>query len=429
MSVRHYWRTVAVCIAALVAVPVAVGSVRVQPYVSSDPASGSRVTEDIAGLVDLFDETVDHTVELRYDERDYQRMLDAYFADGTKSYIEADLVLDGTTLPSVGIRLKGNSTLRPLTRTGPPGALQAGEPEHLPWLIRFDEYVEGRRYQGHRELALRAGDTRLLLNEALSLDLLAVAGEVAPEFAYPTVRLNDRPATVRLLVEHPDEQYADEIAGRGVLYEASATASFSDQGPDPTAYADDFDQINLEGGRDLQPVIDLIRWVDSSSDAEFQADLHERVDTEALARYLAMQNLLLNYDDMAGPGKNYYLYHDLGSGQFSVIGWDYNLTFGARPDLPPHESAGAGDGHPLKVRFLAQEAFKVLYEETYRGLFERIYRGGTALRRLEALNDRVARLDAHDHEALAADVDHLRGVITQRLDALTAHPVLRAPQS
>lgn len=35
--------------------------------------------------------------------------------------------------------------------------LSAEKPEELPWLVKIDEYVEGRAYQGEREISLRPG--------------------------------------------------------------------------------------------------------------------------------------------------------------------------------------------------------------------------------------------------------------------------------
>ena len=185
--------------------------------------------------------------------------------------------------------------------------MKAEEPETLPWLIRFDEFVEGRRYQGHREIAVRVagmGGGSTVLNEALSLNLLAAAGEVAQRYAYSSFRVNNRPTVARLVVEHPDEHFADDMQGSGVLYKSLATGQFTDQGDDPTDYADDFKQITKKGSQDLQPVIDLIKWVNASSDAEFDKHLGDHVDLASFARYTAAQNLLLNFDDKAGPGRN-----------------------------------------------------------------------------------------------------------------------------
>ena len=72
-------------------------------------------------------------------------------------------------------------------------------PEKLPWLISFDEFVEGRRYQGRSEIAVRVagmGGGTTVLNEAVSLTVLAGC-----RAAHPAVRLRrvhgQRPADHR----------------------------------------------------------------------------------------------------------------------------------------------------------------------------------------------------------------------------------------
>ncbi|WP_223884105.1 VTC domain-containing protein [Micromonospora craniellae] len=80
------------------------------------------------------------------------------------------------------------------------------------------------------------------------------------------------------------------------------------------------------------------------SDTEFDEQLADRVDVESFARYVAWQNLLLNFDDMSGPGRNYYLWYDLTSKKFTVVGWDYNLTFSGDAGQGPHEQGRLGGG-------------------------------------------------------------------------------------
>ena len=67
---------------------------------------------DIAGTVDLFDTGVRHELVLTFTKGAYDRMVAAFQDSEEKEYVEADLTIDGTLLSSVGIRLKGNSTLR-----------------------------------------------------------------------------------------------------------------------------------------------------------------------------------------------------------------------------------------------------------------------------------------------------------------------------
>lgn len=474
VRIRHYWKLLATCAATLLAFAVVFSTVRAAPLVTSaGDARSDDVTVDIAGTTDLFDASRAHSIGLTFRDEDYQRLLDSFWEEGEKEFLEADLTIDGVTVPSVGIRLKGNSTLQGITRNGQSrqggfgggrgggrngggrASLKAEEPETLPWLIRFDEFVDGRRYQGHREIAVRVGGMgggAAVLNEAVALNVLAAAGEVTQRYAYTSFTVNGRPTTARLVVEHPDENFADSIGESGVLYKSLATSQFTDQGDDPTEYADDFKQINKKGSQDLQPVIDLVRWVNSSSDAEFDAGLDEHVDVESFARYVATQNLLVNFDDMAGPGRNYYLWYDLSAKRFSVVGWDYNLTFSGDAAQDPNESAamgrggfrgggdfqppegmqmpaggggrGFGGGHKLKERFLASAAYKPVYQKAYRELFNKIYGNAAALNTLDAITKVVGTVDGADRESVAAEAEQLRTLIRERTQYLATHEII-----
>ncbi|GHJ98043.1 hypothetical protein SNE510_75620 [Streptomyces sp. NE5-10] len=417
VRLRHHWKPGAALGIGLAAMVFFLGDVRISPYVTSaSRVEGDPVTEDVRGTVDLYDTSVPHSIRLAYKQTDFDKMMKEFKEDGTKDYIEADLVIDGVHLDDVGIRLKGNSTLSSLRgdrgvpggmpgggrggagfpQGGPAGAggtaggqgrgqgqqpggadgaaggagagagpggggpggggfggmvqynLSADKPEELPWLVKIDEYVEGRAYQGEREISLRPGsNAQVPLNEALSLSLTDKSGQKAERYAFAQVKVNDRPSVARLMVEAPDTDYADDIAdGNGVLYKAKASGSFEYRGDDPSEYEDSFKQLNKKGSQDLEPVMKLVKWASKASDEEFARDLHKYVDVESLARYVASQNLLLNFDDIAGPGKNYLLWYDLDTKKFSVLGWDYNLTFSGDATAGPDDSTGMGGGMP-----------------------------------------------------------------------------------
>src|SRR5699024_8377061 len=102
--------------------------------------------------------------------------------------------------------------------------------------------------------------------------------------------VNGSASTTRLLLEVPDESYVQRLTdtggalgGQGYLYKADATSRFAYVGEDQSDYADQFTQINAADSGNLQPVIDLLRWVDGASDAEFDEHLAEHVDAESLA--------------------------------------------------------------------------------------------------------------------------------------------------
>ncbi|MET9333563.1 CotH kinase family protein [Streptomyces cellulosae] len=422
VRLRHHWKPAASLGVGVVCLVWAFGDARVSPYVtSSSRAEADIIVDDVRGTVDLYDASVPHSIEVTYRQDDFDKMMKEFKEDGTKDYIEADLVIDGVALDDVGLRLKGNSTLQSLRgnrgmpgggRDLPEGAqeapgragaeggaggpggtggaggeggadgqggtggaggadgeagaggaggaagpggmgggmtqyeLSAEKPEELPWLVKIDEYIEGRAYQGEREISLRPGvDGQVPLNEALSLSLTDESGQKAERYSFTRFTVNNRPTVTRLMVEAPDTEYAEEVEdGNGVLYKARAGSSFTYRGDDPTEYESDFKQLNKKGSQDLEPVMRLIKWVDGATDEEFARDLDTYVDVESLASYVATQNLLLNFDDMAGPGKNYLLWYDLDTKKFSVLGWDYNLTFSGDATAGPDDSVGMGGG-------------------------------------------------------------------------------------
>ncbi|WP_406362301.1 CotH kinase family protein [Streptomyces sp. NBC_01579] len=365
---------------------------------------------------------------------------------------------------------------------GPGGMVQydlsAEKPEELPWLIKIDEYIEGRAYQGEREISLRPGaDEQVPLNEALSLSLTRTSGQPAEAYSFTSVQVNNRPAVSRLMVDNPDTEYAEAVGdGNGVLYKARAGGSFAYRGDDPSDYETSFRQLNKVGSQDLKPLMRLIKWAEEASDKEFEQELHRYVDVDSLATYIATQNLLLNFDDISGPGKNYMLWYDLDTKKFSVLGWDYNLTFsgdtaagpddkvgmggmgGGRggegqngegglregmpempegmPEMPegmampeemPEGMPGGGNGeagrggsmggNALKDRFLESDAFDAVYKAAYKKVYATTFGSGTATEALDTIAAQ-AREAVGPSEELDAAVEKLRTTVTERTAAL-----------
>ncbi|MFC4050172.1 CotH kinase family protein [Actinomadura syzygii] len=502
VRLRHNWRLVAITLAFLGLCWGVFGSGSIHPYVTGSRADSSDpVTVDIRGNKNLFDASVPHQVKLSFRDESYKDMLNEYWKSGEKEYVEADLTVDGVTIPSVGIRLKGNSTLagftwkgksRPRTGGGPGGfpgggkppegmpppgngrpamngpggfgaALKAEQPEDLPWLISFDEFVEGRRYQGRTQIAVRpaAMGSATLVNEALAIATVGAAGEPTQRYAYSSFSVNGRTSRPRLIVEYLDEGYAEEL-GDGVLYKSLATSTFTYKGEDQTKYTTDYKQISKLGATDLQPVIDLVKWVEKASDKEFAAGLARRVDVASFARYLALQNLMTNFDDMAGPGRNYYLWYDRASTKFKVITWDLNFAFsgdaktdpkstvsmgfpggrnptrqpqgqppqGQPPQGPPGGPGGPGKnggrpggprmGHALKDRFLKTPAFKRLYLDQYRALNQKLVANGTLSRLLDSIVRSYKANSGADTARIEAEAKTLRTTLKTRAQTLSA---------
>ena len=289
------------------------------------PASSSGVStaaQDVAEGTGVWDASVVHEISVDVDEDAVAAMIDTYQDSGEKEWIEATVTIDGTTFERVGLRLKGNSSLR--------GVTDDADPTDLPWLIRLDEFVDDQSVDGWSDFIVRSNGSQTALNEAVALDLLAEAG-LASEHAIPSsFSVNGADARLRLVVQNLDEEWeAENFSTDGLLYKAEAGGDWSYRGDDPDSYTDVFDQET--GDDDLTPLIDFLQFVNESSDEDFAAGLPERLDVESFARYLAFEDLVGNFDDIDGPGNNAYLRWDAESGGFTVVAWDHNLAFGGAP--------------------------------------------------------------------------------------------------
>ncbi len=294
------------------------------------------ISTETAVAGSLFDSSIVHEVSVDVDDTVFANMVATYLADGDKEWIEATVTIDGITYENVGLRLKGNSSLR--------GVTTESLPEELPWLIRLDKYVDDQNHEGSTELVVRSNTTETALNEAVALELLGEAGLATKQAIGVAFSANGSAPILRLVIENPDDNWMTAtFDGEGALYKAESTGDWSYRGDDPDSYDEVFDQEAGKDNTDLTPLIDFLDFINNADDETFAAELPERLDTEAFARYLAMMDLVDNFDDIDGPGNNAYLYYDIEAGRFTIVPWDLNLAFGATNG----DAGGRGGGQPV----------------------------------------------------------------------------------
>jgi spore coat protein CotH len=337
----------------------------------------------------VFDSSTIHHITVDYDQAAYDGMIATFKDTGDKGWIGATVTIDGSTYQDVEMRLKGNSSLsglggrgfrgrgfprpqasgtpdaaaspaaagesvqatdssdpaatsQPQAPSGPRfdvagpdggpgfGGASADEPERLPWLIRLDRKVEGQNHLGTTDIVVRSSNNQTSLNEAVALELLERAGLASQQAAPTSFSVNGGQPVLRLIIENPDDAWmAARFDGEGALYKAESTGDWSYRGDDPKAYDEVFDQEAGKDVTDLSPLIEFLRFINQADDTTFATELPKRLDVDGLATYLAMMDLLDNFDDIDGPGNNAYLRWDATTGRFAIVPWDMNLAFGA----------------------------------------------------------------------------------------------------
>ena len=263
-----------------------------------------------------------HSVEITVDQSAYQEMITAYTSNQTKNWIEATVTVDGVAHEKAGLKLKGNSSLQ--------GISADTAPQQLPWLVRFDKFVDGANHEGMTRMVIRAGATTSALNEAVALDLLATTGLASEKAAHISLSVNGSDPVLRLTCQDLDESWvAQNFDVAGLLYKAESTGDYTYRGTDESAYKDVFDQET--GEANLTPLIEFLQFINESSDADFQSGLAQRVDVDKMVTYLAFEDVIDNFDDITGPGNNSFLWWAEQANQMTVVAWDHNCAFGLKP--------------------------------------------------------------------------------------------------
>lgn len=275
-----------------------------------------------------------HSVEITVDQSAYQEMITAYTSNQTKNWIEATVTVDGVAHEKAGLKLKGNSSLQ--------GISADSEPQKLPWLVRFDKFVDGANHDGMTRMVIRASSSTSALNEAVALDLLAKTGLASEKAAHISLSVNGSDPVLRLTCQDLDESWVEQnFDVAGLLYKAESTGDYTYRGTDESAYKDVFDQET--GKANLTPLIEFLQFINESSDADFQSGLAQRVDVDKMVTYLAFEDVIDNFDDITGPGNNSFLWWAEQANQMTVVAWDHNCAFGLKPGAGQQ---GQGGGQP-----------------------------------------------------------------------------------
>ena len=168
------------------------------------------------------------------------------------------------------------------------------------------------------------------------------------------------------------------------------------------------------------------------------------LDVDAFATYLAVNNLLVNIDSIAGMSNNYYLYYDDQAERFTLLMWDANESLGkiaggsqaASYDLyyKSQQGDGRGMGHSmgdsniLVTRFLANPTFTALYEEKLQQVYQQAFVSGAISQQVEQYAAVVRQANEQrslvESDAYEQDVASVLDFIARRSAWLATTPLL-----
>ena len=266
----------------------------------------------------LFDGSRVHRVDIQVED------WEAFLASAPEEeYIPATVEIDGEAFRQVGLRAKGNNSLRLTEEYGL---------SRYSLKLEFDHYTDGS-YHGLDKLSLDASfQDNSYLKTWLAFDIMEFLGVPTPLRSFVWVTVNGQPWGLFLAVEEPEEAFARRNFGanHGQLYkpdyrslaEENADVHLRYTTDEPEDYPGIFENAKLDPSpADRQRLVDSLKILNSGE------DLETAVDVEQVLRYFVGQVFVMNWDSYLGhTGHNYLLYEE--EGKLSMLPWDYNLAFG-----------------------------------------------------------------------------------------------------
>lgn len=238
--------------------------------------------------------------------------LPARFSDGT------------TTLDSVGVRYKGNSSYS-----------LSGNSVKKPFKIKFGEYKD-QTYYGAKTLNFSNGiGDPSFLREKISYDVLAHYFPT-PRANFATISVNDTAIGLYTQVEQADKVFLKRFYpnAKGTLFKAGDDgAPLAWMGADSSVYDSLYELKTNENLNDYSGLMAFIKAMGPDS-ARFCAEHRTWIDPDNVTKLLAFNMVFSNFDSYTGSGRNYYLYQVADSAgaigsRLEFIPWDVNLSFGA----------------------------------------------------------------------------------------------------
>jgi spore coat protein CotH len=239
-----------------------------------------------------FDETVIHTVDITISDRNIREL-----NSNGREYVEADVVVDGTAMPQVGLRLKGSSTYQDLNCSD--GYCKAS------FKIKTDEYLPDQKYGSLQRITLNNMTSDYTQSkEVVVYNVLRDASQLGSRCSYVRVTINGEPWGLYANVEAMDDEWVKrrfEDAEGNLWATASSGADFTDTG---------LARWELNSGDGDKSQLKALTRALKTYNGDFFGELSEIMNADQYLDYWAWCAAVGNYDGYPFTGNDVILYED-----------------------------------------------------------------------------------------------------------------------
>ena len=249
----------------------------------------------------LFDSGRVHRLDIRIDN------WEGFIEEAeNEEYVACDVEIDGEVFRNVGLRAKGNNSLR-LTHEYSLSRYILN--------IEFDHFLEGGNYYGLDKFSLDASfQDNSYLKTYMAYHMMDFMGVPAPLCSYVWVTVNGEAWGLFLAVEEPEEAFARRNfgGGYGQLYkpdyrslgDENADVALRYIDDDPSSYPGIFDNAKFKVSEE-----DKARLIQALEILSTGENLERAVNVDQTLQYFTVQVFVMNWDSYLGyTGHNYFLY-------------------------------------------------------------------------------------------------------------------------
>lgn len=273
-----------------------------------------------------------HTININFSQSNYWMLLvnnKSYDdANDSSSYIPAQVIINSaTTLDSVGIQFKGNSSYY-----GYPG-------NKKPFTLSFDEYKNNQKYDSLSSINLNnCYQDPSFMREKLFLDFLNSKGLNAPRSNYAKLYINNTYWGLYQIGERVNKTFCKDRFGNkgGNLYKGdkgtSACADLKFHGS-LSSYYNCYTLKTNTTANNWNDLINLTKQVNTTTNVQFKDSVDKVLEANSFIGAWAACNMFVDFDSYAFRFiHNYYIYHNTATNKFEWITWDASTVFGM--DVP-----------------------------------------------------------------------------------------------
>lgn len=346
---------------------------------------------------DFFDINTIQTIEIDFDQNNWDDILDTYYASGSEFRLLATVTINGEQFDSVGIRYKGNSSYNTTQNKNPLN-------------IKLD-YIKGKQEIDGRNVLKLSNVIRdpSFVREVLSYEI-ARKYMPASESNYVKVIINGTLLGLYVNDESTNKAFAERhyFKGNDPFFEGDfspGAAPTGCPGGSPRVFGylganqncyEQYYAIQSSNSNDWNDLINALDTFNNYTNAIENAFYIDR-----LLWMLALDNVMVNLDSPINPPHNFLLYKD-NTDRFNPMLWDLNQSFGSftgqgsnalnaqqMKELSPWYNA-TNPNYPIMTIPFASDRYKKMYIAKMKTIFDENFNNNLYSQRITEIQNLIS---------------------------------------